>query len=316
MEEIIKKWFDSFKPEEMIKKFFDSFKPMEESEEDTNEIIKKWFDSFKPMEVGDSNFYNRFLYLEQIERDVIYFFKENVQIEEEKITNLLSLVNKYSYYLKRNDTREESPKLQDNKKKLNKLIELLDDDFMNYLHEYIDFDKTLIISKDSIEIKKFDGIKGYLNYDFRWALKALKRFNDSNQIAVNELSITQRSGCLFLRPDTTAYKQKLSKRAILKGLHFELLLETKITKKQSIDIIMYFFDETLQEKKPEHTFSTKLVKLLHECTRSELLAERHTANYATLDGTPLPEHIKEINDIFNLIDTLKEKDPILWTPTL
>ena len=286
-----------------------------------SEIIEKWFDSFKltgkQMDKRERKFYYRYLHLEQSKEEAVYILQDQqIHIEENNITDLLDLVNKYSYYLKRNDTREESPKLQENKKKLNKLIELLDDDFMNYLHEYIDFDKTLTISKDFIEIKKYDGIRGYLNDDFRWALRALKEFNDSNQIAVNELSITQRKKCLFLRPDTTAYKQKLSKRAILKGLHFELLLYTKITKQQSIDIIHYFFNEILQEKKVEHTFSTKLVRLLHECTTSELLAEWHTANYAVLDGTPLPEHIQEINNYFNLIDTLEEKDPILWTPTL
>lgn len=269
-----------------------------------DEVTKEWFNS-KNKDSNDNGLYHNsyddyYLYLDKEEDEVIYFFKNNVEVEDNIIATLLDLVNKYFYYLKRNTTRA-LPKLQENKKKLNNLIKLLDNDFMNYLHEYIDFDETLAISKDSIKIIKSGSIKGYLDDDFRCALQRLKEFNDSNQTAKNALSITQRTKCLFLKPDTTAYKQELSKKAILKGLHFELLYYFKSTKQQSIDIISYFFDEILQEKKVEHTFSKKLIDLLCNHTKEELMDEynKHQCDERC------PKHIQEITNIFNLFDALK-----------
>lgn len=223
-------------------------------------------------------------------KDIIY--KTEITISNKiYIKKLLDYINFYFYYLRMN---EELKNLNhSNKKKLKKFNEILNDDFINFLDVYLELDKTISTCKQTLKIQGnyTDVIKNYLKDDFKFSLNRLEQYLESNTKATNSLSVKDEEmiNSELIKPNTTTFLQPLSKKAILKCLHYDLLYNfDNINKEQSLEIIETFFEVKLQNTKIEHSFSSQAIRDIKE-------KKKNISN----------EH-KEIKEIHNIKKALKD----------
>lgn len=110
----------------------------------------------------------------------------------------------------------------ENIKKLKQFNKILDDDFVDFLDRYLNLDKTILSSDESLNRTNYqDVIKHYLQYDFKFAINELTKFlnyslrKDSIKLIDNDLT-----NSIIIKPATKAYLKPIGKRAILKLLIF------------------------------------------------------------------------------------------------
>lgn len=242
-------------------------------------------------------------------------------LNQEHINDILELVNRYSYYLEMN----ERLKSKDNKniKKLEQLNKILDSEFIEFLDRYLELDKTILSSNDSLKIvdNYQDVIKYYLEYDFKFALNELEIFFNTNPIQSNGKQAKDEalSNSLLIKPKTKAYLKPIGERGILKCLYFDLLhYFIDLTKEQAIDIIKKFFDVTLQPGNKLDTLSAKAIDFIKNNSVYEVLKD----DVVEFDTTgkiikkEIPTHHIEIKEMFNLKEVIQDNFiPILSIKT-
>jgi hypothetical protein len=250
-----------------------------------------------------SNFLHFNYSLTDIE-DKLYNIK-NVNVD---IKGILELLNEYSYYLKMNSIL----KLDDsNIKKLKKLNEILDNDFIDFLDRNLDLDKTILSSSDYLKIEENSTgvIKAYMENDFKFAINDLCNYL-SHSIQKNSIKIkdTDLINDITSKHKTKAYLKPISKTAILKCLYFDFLYYfNDITKDNAISIIKEFFDVTLQETKNEHTLKAETIRYIKN---NEDLFDKNISN--EMKNKIKGEIKNEIDDIIKLKDYIKDN----FMPTL
>lgn len=101
----------------------------------------------------------------------------------------MELINEYTYYLEMNKILKSND--DENIKKLKQLHKILDDDFLDFLDRYLDLDKTIISSSESLKIETNyqDVIKYYLQYDFKFAINELCNFFNKHKIRSDNIEI-------------------------------------------------------------------------------------------------------------------------------
>ena len=241
-----------------------------------------------------------YLHFDFSKKDIEKKFEAIGNINQDYIYVILELINQYSYYLEMNDIL----KSQDDKniKKLKQLNKLLDDDFVDFLDRYLDLDKTILSSNQSLKIETHhqNVVKHYLQYDFKFAINQLIKFinysprKDSIKLIDNDLT-----NSIIIKPVTKAYLKPIGKRAILRCLYFDLLSNFKdISKEQSINIIEEFFDIVLEDKKAQHTLKAETIKYIKE---------------SNFENTTSKIVKKEITEIFNIKKYIEDNFIPLYT---
>jgi len=230
----------------------------------------------------------------------IVFSLENIQDAIIQDINLiLDLVNEYHYYL--NMSKEFSKQKDDevvNIKKLDKIIKLFDDDFIDFLDKHLHLDKTLISSKALKISDNYQGvIKYYLQSDFIYSLKDLqkyfKRMKKKNELSIKSKDIV---GSRILKPKI-AYRKEFSEQYILKCLHFKLL-QQGFSKEISLSIIESFFITKLYSSKPEHSFDIEVIEYI-QTHKNTLFKDVHAYFKSDIPTEDIPNHIQEIEGLFN-----------------
>lgn len=241
-----------------------------------------------------------YLHFDFSKEDIEKNFEAIGNINKDYIYVILELINQYSYYLEMNDIL----KSQDDKniKKLKQLNKLLDDDFLDFLDRYLDLDKTILSSSESLKIETHhqNVVKHYLQYDFKFAINELYNFLNKHTIQKNSIDIKDENivNSLLVKPKTKGYLKPIGKRGILKCLYFDLLSNFKdISKEQSIDIIKEFFDIVLEDKK-EHTLKAETIKYIKE---------------GNFENTTSKIVKKEITEIFNIKKYIEDNFIPLYT---
>ncbi len=115
---------------------------------------------------------------------------EKIKSDNEKyINDILDLINRYFYYLEMNKILISQD--TNNIKKLIKLNQILDTDFLDFLDRNLDLDKTILSSNDSLKIvdNYQDVIKYYLEYDFKFALNELEKTFTSSLVNKGSIEI-------------------------------------------------------------------------------------------------------------------------------
>lgn len=248
MIEIIKEWTASKNTNDFD--YNEALKTLTKDKSIVNQSINKY------LHIDDSN--------EKIEEK---FY--NIKCTDKYIKEILELINEYSYYLKMNNELELfSNQEKENLKKLKLLNKILDDDFILFLNNHIELDKTIISSKCGLKIEDNyqDVIKHYLEFDFKFAISNLYKYLSypiqKNSINIKDSDLTNN---ITSKYKTKVWLKPISERAILKCLYFDLLYYFKeISKEQSIDIIKEFFNIILEDKKIEHTFRIGTIKYIKD----------------------------------------------------
>ncbi len=232
---------------------------------------------------------------------------------EKNIKYMLDIINKYQYYIKMNN---ELCKVETgHRKKLKKLKDILsDDDFLDFLDNYLYLDKSINNVQGLRIVDNYTGvIKYYLKNNFKFAIEILERFLNTKKIRHDAITVnnTERTNNLILRPKTKAYLKPLGERAYLKCLHFDLLYYfPEMTKKQSLAIIDIFFDITLEEIKTEHSFSKQAISFIKN--NHDALFQKVNDYYSVEFEKNIPAHIKEIKNVWTTQTAIEENfKPIL-----
>jgi len=281
-----------------------------------------WKTLIKNKSIVNQNIYKT-NHIQHNDQDINDFFEGvSFDIDNEKVKELLDLINLYSYYIIMN---KELEKVYEAEKKhiktLNKMVEILEDkEFFEFIDRYLKLEtpiQTVVPTKIKKNHQGFigvddmewedepEGIKNaqgavtyYLKNDLHFALDQLKGFvkkrdkKRSDALSVEAKDRTNMN--TIFKPISIMYLKPFSKRFILKGLHFELLLNVKLTKKESLTIIFYFFDEALSERKTELSFSSEVIELI----KKEGM-DIYKYSKVELDKDT-PKHIKELNEIMNM----------------
>ena len=247
-------------------------------------------------------------------------FKAVENINQKYIDEILELINKYTYYLEMNDILKSQD--DENIKKLKQFNKILDDDFVDFLDRYLNLDKTILSSDESLKIgTNYHGvIKYYLQNDFKFAINELCEFLNKHTIQSNTIDIKDENviNSLLLKPQTKGYLKPISKRAILKCLYFGLLYSfQELNKEQTIDIIQEFFnnyfdeekkkleEKKLEEKKLEDESSFKVLqgtKVEHTLTAETIKYIKENKNIYDLNENT-PNRVKE--DIYEILKIQK-----------
>lgn len=198
-----------------------------------------------------------------------------------------------TYYLEMNKILKSND--DENIKKLKQLHKILDDDFLDFLDRYLDLDKTIISSSESLKIETNyqDVIKYYLQYDFKFAINELCNFFNKHKIRSDNIEIKDENvvNSLLVKPKTKGYLKPIGERGILKCLYFDLIYYFEdISKEQSIDIIEAFFNNYLDEKKKKPKIDSNFNVL--QTKKSEHILKAETIKY-----------IKKNKQIYNFDDT-------------
>lgn len=235
-------------------------------------------------------------------------FKAVENINQKYIDEILELINKYTYYLEMNDILKSQD--DENIKKLKQFNKILDDDFVDFLDRYLNLDKTILSSDESLKIETNyqDVIKHYLQYDFKFAINELTKFlnyslrKDSIKLIDNDLT-----NSIIIKPATKAYLKPIGKRAILKCLYFDLLFNfNDISKEQAINIIKEFFNIVLEDKKTEHTLTAKTIKYIKE-NKNIFIFDDKTSKIVKNEITEILNIKKYIEDNFIPLYTTYDK---------
>jgi hypothetical protein len=235
-------------------------------------------------------------------------FKAVENINQKYIDEILELINKYTYYLEMNDILKSQD--DENIKKLKQFNKILDDDFVDFLDRYLNLDKTILSSDESLKIETNyqDVIKHYLQYDFKFAINELTKFlnysprKDSIKLIDNDLT-----NSIIIKPATKAYLKPIGERAILKCLYFDLLFNfNDISKEQAINIIKEFFNIVLEDKKTEHTLTAKTIKYIKE-NKNIFIFDDKTSKIVKKEITEILNIKKYIEDNFIPLYTTYDK---------
>ena len=247
-------------------------------------------------------------------------FEAVENINQKYIYNILELINRYTYYLKMNDILKSQD--DENIKKLKQFNKILDDDFVDFLDRYLNLDKTILSSDESLKIEtNYQGvIKYYLQNDFKFAINELCEFLNKHTIQSNTIDIKDENviNSLLLKPQTKGYLKPIGKRAILKCLYFDLLYSfQELNKEQTITIIQEFFNNYFDEekKKLEDDSDFKVLqgtKVEHTLTAETIKYIKENRNIYSLDENT-PNRVKEdINEILKIQKCIEDNfKPIL-----
>ena len=247
-------------------------------------------------------------------------FKAIENINQKYIDEILELINKYTYYLEMNDILKSQD--DENIKKLKQFNKILDDDFVDFLDRYLNLDKTILSSDESLKIgTNYHGvIKYYLQNDFKFAINELCEFLNKHTIQSNSIDIKDKNviNSLLLKPQTKGYLKPIGKRAILKCLYFDLLYcFQELNKEQTITIIQEFFNNYFDEekKKLEDDSNFKVLqgtKVEHTLTAETIKYIKENRNIYSLDENT-PNRVKEdINEILKIQKCIEDNfKPIL-----
>ena len=275
--------------EKYVKKWIKTKQSIEFNYTEVLETIQK-FKCFEKFRVDDA------IHFDFLIKDIFHNIQD--KINQEDINFILDLVNEHHYYLNMNkEFRKQKGDEVINIKKLNKIIELFDDDFVGFLDKYIHLDnitpsKSLRITDGHRNVMKY-----YLKSDFIYSLKDLQKYF-KNLKAKNELSIKSKDiiGSKILKPKI-AYRKEFSEQFILRCLHFELLKQD-FSKEISLSIIELFFTTKLYSSKTEHSFSSEIIEYIqtHKNTLFKDVDAYFKSDTPTKD---IPNHIQEIKGLFN-----------------
>lgn len=247
-------------------------------------------------------------------------FKAIENINQKYIDEILELINKYTYYLEMNDILKSQD--DENIKKLKQFNKILDDDFIDFIDRYLNLDKTILSSDESLKIgTNYHGvIKYYLQNDFKFAINELCEFLNKHTIQSNSIDIKDKNviNSLLLKPQTKGYLKPIGKRAILKCLYFDLLYcFQELNKEQTITIIQEFFNNYFDEekKKLEDDSDFKVLqgtKVEHTLTAETIKYIKENRNIYSLDENT-PNRVKEdINEILKIQKCIEDNfKPIL-----
>jgi len=310
IEKYVKEWVKEKKGE------FDYIKAVETLQEDVKHLVGLGINDTIHFDFGIQDIVIRLEYIDTIQG----------KINKDDINLILELVNTYHYYLNINQEFSKQNNDIENIEKLNEIIKLFDDDFIDFLDKYLYLDKTLTLSSNFLKITKGHKgvIKYYLSSDFILSLRRLQRYF-KNKKAKNETSIRSKDtiGIRYLKPKI-AYTKELSQRLILKSLLFELLLcssyrlKSSFTKKTSLYIIDFFFN-----KEWEARFKHKELETLAEPSLLSSKKAEQSLNKETIEciqtyklgiydeikkyyHSDIPKHIKALMEL-NKIKSLLEK---------
>lgn len=192
----------------------------------------------------------------------------NINIEIDYIFDVLEDINIFSYYIKRNAKfAEHKAKREANKKKLKNITELMNDDFIDFLHEHLRLDLELPEGKTP---KKDDEMAGYLKHLNKRMICLNEYLNDAPKKSDSKLSNKHFLPQNLFKIRTTAYKTEVSKRDIAKLLYCRLLSQYEsITKDNAIDLIKAFLGVTLHKTKVEDTLSNEAVSILKSISKQD-----------------------------------------------
>ena len=292
------------------------------------DTIKKWtssknsndfnYDEALATLIKDKSIVNKsienYLHFDFSKDDIEEKFKAVENINQEYIYNILELINKYTYYLEMNKILKAE---NENIKKLKQLDKILDNNFIDFIDRYLNLDKTILSSDESLKIgTNYHGvIKYYLQNDFKFAINELCEFLNKHTIQSNTIDIKDENviNSLLLKPQTKGYLKPISKRAILKCLYFDLLYSfQELNKEQTIDIIQEFFNnyfdeekKKLEEKKLEDESSFKVLqgtKVEHTLTAETIKYIKENKNIYDLNENT-PNRVKE--DIYEILKIQK-----------
>ena len=248
-------------------------------------------------------------------------FEAVENINQKYIYNILELINRYTYYLKMNDILKSQD--DENIKKLKQFNKILDDDFVDFLDRYLNLDKTILSSDESLKIEtNYQGvIKYYLQNDFKFAINELCEFLNKHTIQSNTIDIKDENviNSLLLKPQTKGYLKPIGKRAILKCLYFDLLYYLQeFNKEQIIDIIEEFFNNYFDEEKKKLKYESDFkvlqgTKVEHTLTAKTIKYIKENKNIFIFDDKTSKIVKKEITEILNIKKYIEDNFIPLYT---
>ncbi|MDR0762236.1 MAG: hypothetical protein LBF13_04215 [Campylobacteraceae bacterium] len=236
-----------------------------------------------------------------------------------EVDNILDLINRYAYYLKMNELLDTIRDNEKNIKSLNIIAEHFNNDFVDFLNNFLDLDKEVRTDTNTyLKYLKIDGnakdvMAHYLRCHFTYQLQNLREYfqgkkkrKDGITVTTDDLTLN-----LFIRPKVKIL-QKRNPRLILKCLHYELLANCPtITKQISLNLIYDFFSILLSESKIEHSFSREAINLIktdenHFFTVDEYYKPEFDDKKQPIDDVKIPSHIEELKDIFIALKWIRE----------